>query len=106
MLSTKYRLRLEFICQRIASGQEVQLDDMIWANKLAKANRSAAEMLRKARRIAANPDMVEGGLDDFMNQMDLGDPDPSNHIVDGFNSVEEIASWFSQEKTDDWRQRD
>ncbi len=79
---------------------------MIWANKLAKANRSAAEMLRKARRIAANPDMVEGGLDDFMNQMDLGDPDPSNHIVDGFNSVEEIASWFSQEKTDDWRQRD
>ena len=106
MLSTKYRLRLEFICQRIASGQEVQLDDMIWANKLAKANRSAAEMLRKARRIAANPDMVEGSLDDFMNQMDLGDPDPSNHIVDGFNSVEEIASWFSQEKTDDWRQRD
>ena len=106
MLSTKYRLRLEFICQRIASGQEVQLDDMIWANKLAKANRSAAEMLRKARRVAANPDMVEGSLDDFMNQMDLGDHDTSNHIVDGFNSVEEIASWFSQEKTDDWRQRD
>ena len=79
---------------------------MIWANKLAKANRSAAEMLRKARRVAANPDMVEGSLDDFMNQMDLGDPDPSNHIVDGFHSVEEIASWFSQEKTDDWRQRD
>ena len=79
---------------------------MIWANKLAKANRSAAEMLRKARRVAANPDMVKGSLDDFMNQMDLGDPDPSNHIVDGFNSVEEIASWFSQEKTDDWRQRD
>tara|TARA_Y100000401_G_scaffold48896_1_gene38022 strand:+ start:362 stop:682 length:321 start_codon:yes stop_codon:yes gene_type:complete len=106
MLSTEYRLRLEFICQRIASGQEVQLDDMIWANKLAKANRSAGEMLRKARRVAANPDMTEGSLDDFMNQMDIGDPDPSNHIVDGFNSVEEIASWFSQEKTDDWRQRD
>ena len=106
MLSTEYRLRLEFICQRIASGQEVQLDDMIWANKLAKANRSAGEMLRKARRVAANPDMTKGSLDDFMNQMDIGDPDPSNHIVDGFNSVEEIASWFSQEKTDDWRQRD
>ena len=106
MLSTEYRLRLEFICQRIAYGQEVKLDDMIWANKLAKANRSAGEMLRKARRVAANPDMAEGGLDDFMNQMDIGDPDPSNHIVDGFNSVEEIVSWFSQEKTDDWRQRD
>ncbi len=50
MLSTKYRLRLEFICQRIVNGEEVKLDDMIWADKLAKANRSAAEMLRKARR--------------------------------------------------------
>lgn len=106
MLSTQYRLRLEFICKRIADGEEVKLDDMIWAEKLGKANRSAAEMLRKARRIANNPDMVPGSLDDFMNQMDIGDPDPSNHIVDGFNTVEEIASWFSQEKTDDWRQRD
>ena len=106
MLSTQYRLRLEFICKRIADGEEVKLDDMIWAEKLGKANRSAAEMLRKARRIASNPDMIPGSLDDFMNQMDIGDPDPSNHIVDGFNSVEEIASWFSQEKTDDWRQRD
>lgn len=106
MLSTQYRLRLEFICKRIADGEEVKLDDMIWAEKLGKANRSAAEMLRKARRIASNPDMVPGSLDDFMNQMDIGDPDPSNHIVDGFNTVEEIASWFSQEKTDDWRQRD
>lgn len=84
----------------------MQLDDMIWANKLAKANRSAGEMLRKARRVAANPDMPEGGLDDFLNQLDLGDPDPSNHVVDGFNTVEEIVSWFKQEKTDDWRQRD
>ena len=82
------------------------MDDMIWANKLAKANRSAGEMLRKARRVAANPDMPEGGLDDFLNQLDLGDPDPSNHVVDGFNTVEEIVSWFKQEKTDDWRQRD
>lgn len=106
MLSTQYRLRLEFICKRIAAGEEVKLEDMIWAGKLAKANRSAGEMLRKARRTANNPDMQSGSLDDFLNQMDIGDPDPSNHIVDGFNSVDEIASWFSQDKSDDWRQRD
>lgn len=106
MLSVQYRLRLEGICRKIIKGEEVQLDDMIWANKLAKANRSAGEMLRKARRVAANPDMPEGGLDDFLNQLDLGDPDPSNHVVDGFNTVEEIVSWFKQDKTDDWRQRD
>ena len=41
MLSTQYRLRLEGICKSIASGQEVSLDDMIWAGKLSKRNTSA-----------------------------------------------------------------
>lgn len=105
MLSTQYRKRLEFICERIENRSPVQLSDMIWAEKLAKANRSAAELLRRARRRAANPDMVEGSLDDFMNLMDLGDPDPSNHKT-GFGSADEIVDWFRQEKPDDWRQRD
>ena len=105
MLSTEYRLRLEYICSRISKNEEVQLSDMIWAEKLAKANRSAGEMLRKARRVARNPDMQEGSMDDFLNQMDLGDPDPSNHRT-SFDSGDEIVEWFRQEKTDDWRQRD
>ena len=105
MLSTKYRLRLEFICKRISLHQEVKLEDMIWADKLAKANGSAAEMLRKARRVANNPDMVENSLDDFLNQMDIGNPDPSEHSS-GFSGADEIVDWFKQEKSDDWRQRD
>ena len=78
---------------------------MIWADKLAKANRSAGEMLRKARRIARNPDMKEGGLDDFLNQMDLGHPDPTNHRT-SFDSADEIAEWFKRDDSDDWRRRD
>ena len=105
MLSTQYRLRLEFICQRIVNGEEVKLEDMIWADKLARANGSAREMLRKARRMALNPDVQEGSLDDFMNKMNLGDPDPSNH-KSGFQSADEIVDWFKQDKPDDWRQRD
>ena len=70
MLSSKYRLRLEYICKRIADRHEVQLEDMIWADKLAKANRSAGEMLRKARRVANNPDMQQSSLDDFLNPAD------------------------------------
>ena len=105
MLSTKFRLRLEFIASRIVRGEPVELGDMIWAEKLAKANRSAAEILRKARRKAHSGDTPEGGLDDFLNQMDLGDPDPSNH-KSGFDSAEDIVEWFRQDKTDDWRQRD
>ena len=105
MLSTEYRKRLEFICSRIANGEEVKLEDMIWAEKLAKANRSAGEIMRRARRLAHNPKMKADSLDGFMNAMDLGDPDPQNHR-DGFNGADDIVDWFSQERTDDWRQRD
>ena len=105
MLSNQYRQRMEFICKRISQGKEVQLSDMIWAIKLAKSNRSAGEMLRRAKRIAHNPDIQEGRLDDFMNRMDLGDPDPSNHKT-RFDSADDISDWFHQNRTDDWRQRD
>lgn len=105
MLSTEYRKRLEFICSRIAKGEEVQLPDMIWAEKLAKANRSAGEIMRRARRLAHNPNMKANSLDGFMNAMDLGDPDPQNHRT-GFNGADDIVEWFSQERTDDWLQRD
>ena len=104
MLSTKYRLRLEFICKCIANNEEVKLDDMVWAQKLAKANTTAHEMLKKARR-QSSQEIEEGTMDDFMNRMGLGDPDPSNYKT-GFESADEIVDWFNQEKRDDWRQRD
>ena len=105
MLSTQYRLRLESICKKIANKEQVNLEDMIWAEKLSKANTTAREWLRKARRQAANPDMQEGSMDDFMNRMGLGDPDPSNHRT-GFSGADEIVDWFQRDKPDDWRQRD
>ena len=49
--------------------------------------------------------MNKEGLDSFMNALDLGDPDPANHRTT-FSGPDDIAQWFSQEKTDDWRQRD
>ena len=105
MLSTAYRLRLEEICRKIVLGEAVDLNDIIWAEKLAKSHTTAREWLNKARRKAANPDMVEGSMDDFMNKMGLGDPDPSNYRT-GFQSADEIVDWFKQDKPDDWRQRD
>jgi hypothetical protein len=104
MLSTKYRLRLEFICKKIANNEEVKLEDMIWAEKLAKSYTTARDWLNNARRQAAG-DIQEGSMDDFMNRMGIGDPDPSNHKT-GFGSADEIVDWFQREKSDDWRQRD
>ena len=101
MLSTEYRLRLEFICSRIANSEEVQLEDMIWANKLAKVNTTAATWLRQARRKSENPDMQKGSLDEFMNQMDLG-----NRQAGNIDSADDIVEFFRQDKPDDWKQRD
>ncbi len=106
MLSTAYRLRLETICGNIASGSEVSLSDMVWAEKLAKANRTAATMMRQARRRAENPDMPEGGLDDFLNQLDIGGTGHESKGIRRFETVDEIADFFRRENTDDWRQRD
>jgi hypothetical protein len=49
--------------------------------------------------------MTEDSLDGFMNALDLGDPDPSNHRT-GFNSPDDIIDFFTGDKPDDWRQRD
>ena len=98
MLSTKYRLRLEGICKDIASGTEVSMTDMIWAQKLAKANTSARGMLSQARRLATDKD---GSCLKFL---DIGDPRKDKK---GFNGADDIADWFRNDnKSDDWRQRD
>ena len=104
MLSTQYRLRLESICQKIVNKEEVELGDMIWAEKLAKSHTLARDWLQKARR-QASQDIEEGSTDDFLNRMGLGDPDPSNHKT-GFSSADDIKDWFKQDKPKDWRQRD
>ena len=108
MLSTQYRLRLEGICRKIALHESVGLEDMIWAEKLSKANRSAGTMLRQARRRAENPDMQEGDMDDFLNQLDIGGLGNERFGVRRFDSVDDIVDFFSEgrDKPDDWRQRD
>ena len=100
MLSTTYRLRMEAICKAIAAGQEVELEDMLWATKLAKANTSARGMLSSARRMASDPDST------FLKFLDIGDSDSRTHRR-GFSGADDIADWFHNDKrSDDWRQRD
>ena len=97
MLSTQYRLRLEGICKDIASGTEVSLTDMIWAQKLAKANTSARGMLSTARRMATDSD------GSCLKYLDIGDPKSDKK---GFSGADDIAEWFKNDRSDDWRQRD
>jgi len=106
MLSTNYRLKLEAICNNIVDGNEVSLQDIIWAEKLAQANRTAGTMLRQARRRAENPDMQEGDLDDFLNQLDIGGLGNERKGISRFDTVDDIVDFFTEDKPEDWRQRD
>lgn len=105
MLSTQTRLRLEDIAARIAGGLNVTLEEMTWATKWGQHNRSAAEILRRARRRAINGEPEKGTIDELIDVFDLGDPDPSTHLI-GPQDPEDLANWFKQDKTDDWRQHD
>lgn len=105
MLSTQYRIRLEAICEKIAKRETVELKEIIWCEKLSKANRSAATILRQARRKAANPEMIEDSLDGFLNALDLGSPDLLDHKT-RFNNVDEIVDFFKRDNESDWRTRD
>ena len=49
--------------------------------------------------MSTNPD------ESFLNHLNIGDPDSSNHRR-GFGSPDEVVDWFHQERSDDWRQRD
>jgi hypothetical protein len=105
MLSTQTRLRLEDIAARIAGGLNVTFEEMQWAQKWAGANRSAAEILRRARRRAINGEPQRDSLDELIDGLDLGDPDPSNHLIGPQDPVD-LAEWFRQDRENDWRQHD
>lgn len=97
MLSTNTRLRVEFICERIAKGAPVELNDMAWIQKLASRNPTVDSQLRKARRTAVQGEVERDSLDAFCNTMDLGDPDPSDHLV-GPQDPLTLAEWFSNRR--------
>ena len=106
MLSSQTRLRLEDIAARIKGGLNVSFEEMQWAQKWADHNKSAEAILRKARRIAIQGEGKEGSLDQLMQAMDIGDPDPSNH-KSRFNTVDDILDFFKRDdSSSDWRQHD
>jgi hypothetical protein len=88
------RLRVQFVCERIAVGAPVELNDITWIQKLADRNPTVATALRKARRMSQLKEAPKDSLDAFMADMDLGDPDPSNHLIGPQDPVT-LAEWFS-----------
>jgi hypothetical protein len=105
MLSHNYRMKLEAICEKIAKGETVELNEMIWCEKLAAHNAHAAKILRQSRRRAENPDMVEGSMDDFLNQLDIGGLGNERYGVRGFDTVDEIVDFFKRDDDENLEER-
>lgn len=102
MLSTETRLKVEFLCARIESGQPIPLVDMAWLQKWADRHRSVYEMVNKARRRAVSGQAPEGSMDAFLDDLNIGDPDPSNHLT-GDSGIDDFVSFF---KSPNWMRRD
>ena len=97
MLSTDTRLRVEFICERISKNAPVELKDMTWLQKLASRNPTVDKWLRQARRTAIQEEDTQTDLDAFCNALDLGEPDPSDHLVGPQDPVT-LAEWFTNKQ--------
>jgi hypothetical protein len=93
MISTKVRLQLEEICSRIENKEEVSFSDMVLIEKWSKANRSVYDMLQRARRRAIQGLPISGTIDDLLDQVNLGNPDPGTHIT-GDSSIDDLADFF------------
>lgn len=106
MLSNEYAKRVEFLCARIANNSPVEFADMAWLQRLANHSTGVREKLRKARRQStlSKKDSLDS-LDEFCDDMNIGDPDPQNHLT-SHSSVDDIANWFKRDPSSDWRTRD
>lgn len=96
MLSTQTRQRVEFICERIRVGAPVELTDMTWIQKWASRNPTVDRMLRQARR-AAQQGQEPSSMDEFCQAMDIGEPDPSDHLSGPQDPIT-LAEWFTNKR--------
>jgi len=99
MISTEVRLRLEEIARRLESGEPVSFTERVWADKWAKHNAHAGKIIRNALRTAFQGVPKKDSLDSFLQDLDLGDPDPSNHLV-GIQDLDELVDFFHNEDND------
>ena len=91
MFSTSTRLRLKNILQRIANGEEVNLQERIYLSKIADENQTIETSLRRAKRLRQQQDLSDN-IDNFLNDMDLGPTDPQSSFKP---KTDDLGEWFS-----------
>ena len=91
MLTTSSRLRIQEILTRIATGNEVTLEERIYLNKYASKNQNVSAWLRKASYLQRNKHS-HNKIDELLNGLDLCSPEPhSTYNPD----QDDLGEWFS-----------
>lgn len=100
MLSTKLRLQLQAIADKIALKEEVSLADMQLIQKHANFNRSVYEMLRQARRRAIYGTPEDNRTMDYLlDRLNIGNVDPSGHL-EGSHDIDDLVDFFKSDNND------
>ena len=93
MIRPEARRELQDIADRIASQQPVSLRERALLTKWAGCNHWANELQRKALRRAIQGKPERGTIDELLDGLNLGEPDPRDYI-DGNSSIDEFAEFF------------
>ena len=98
MLTTSTRLKLQNICQRIAKGDIVSLQDRVYLQKFAERDRSVGSWLSRA--LVQQQQGKQQGLDGLIADLDLDHHQPE----DCDKPEDDLGGWFSNASP--WLRRD
>ncbi len=91
MFSSSTRLHLKKILERIASGEEISLQERIYVDKFADKNQSVAVCLKRAHLMQQKP-KAPNEIEQLMADLGLGSKDPQAI----FNpKKDDIGEWFT-----------
>lgn len=105
MLSRDSRQRFFEIAQKIKEGKDISLEDALFAGRMAEKYQEFENLLKKARRQSTHKEGETDPLDEFLDDLNLGDPDPRNHLEPD-STVDDFANFFRRNPPADWRRTD
>ena len=92
MLTQETRLQLQGILRRLATGQNVSLEERIRLQQHADRNPTVAAWLRRARRRQNQRQArVESGVDALLDQLDLNSEEQNNRFDP---DRDDLGDWF------------
>ena len=98
MLTTSTRLKLQNICQRVAQGDFVSLQERVYLQKFAERDRSVSSWVSRAQRHQQKGS--QNGIDGLLADLDLD----RRQLEDGDNPEDDLGDWFSNASP--WLRRD